>query len=569
MRPIVEQRKEDIRATDLLASALLGQKRVDEAPPLLKKVVEKQPKSALAEMRLGAALLAAKRADDGIAHIENALKKDPALHRARLLLVQYYLTQKQLDKAMQVAKAYREADPKSPVPWNLVGALDLRQADDQVAASAFEKALELEPGNVAAEHALAGMAIRKKDYKKARGYYEDVLSRHKEHLATLLKLALLDAVEKKESAMVEHLKQAVAAHPKAVQPNVMLGRYYLLKNQPGKVAPLMVELDDRQKNNPAVVEVMAFAQLAQKKYRDAQYGLKQLLKVRPKSPQLHFLMAKALGGEKDLAGMKRELRATLDLAPKHLPARLALARIALLEKGVPAAQAQLAELERIAPEHPDVLYLKGIIAGAEGDQETAAKLMEKVFEKAPNTKTMLAAARQKWAMGDPGEALALQEKWTREHPDDLLASLALAGALTQQGDVDKALDTYETILQKDPKNVVALNDMAWYLRDKEPEKALEYAQRANELAPESASVLDTLAMVQLSNQQLEKAKRSIERALAKAPGKRAVVLHKAEILSAMGDKGQAVETLQKLLADKTDFRERKEAEALLQRLTAD
>ncbi len=566
VRPIVEQRDKDIRAIDLLASALLGQKKIDQAIPLLEKLIALQPGSAVVEMRFGAALWAAKRGEEGVSHIENALKKDPNLHQARLLLVRYYLDQKQMGEAMQVAEAYSEAEPKSPVPWNLIGGLNLKKGDRKAAAEAFEQARKLEAGGPAASHALAGMAIRDKDYKKARAYYEEVLAHHKDHLATLLKRALLDAVEKKETEMVAHLQQAAAAHQKAVQPQVMLARYYLLKNQPGKVAPLMLELDDRQKNNPEVLEVQAFAKFAQKKYRDAEYNLKALLELRPKSPQLHFLMAKVYDGQKDAAAIKRELEQTVELAPKHLLARLALARMALLEKDEVGARAQVAELKKFAPEHPDVLYLDAVLMNKEGSREEAAGLLEQVFKKAPTTATMLAVVRQKWAMGNPEEALAVQEKWTQEHPADLAATLSLAGAYTQKGDLDKALVEFKKVLQKDEKNVIALNDLAWHLRDKQPARALEYAERAAELAPESAAIMDTLAVVLLKNGDIERARRQIERALAKKPKKPAFRYHGAMIAAAAGDKTSAIKALQSLLGEGGVFSEKAEARQLLAEL---
>lgn len=567
VRPIVEQHQENARAADLMASALLGEGKVEEALPLLEKLTGMKPESAVAQMRLGAAELALGQPEKGIPHLQASIAKDPELHQARLILLRYFVARKQMDRAMQVAEDYREVAPTSPAPWDLIGGLKLQGGDEDGARTPFEKALQLSPGDVAASHALASMAAKHKDFEKARGLYEGVLAQHKDHLATLLRLALLDALEKKEDAMVAHLEQAVSAHPLATAPRVMLGRYYLSKNQPGKVANLMLELKEQQRNKPDVLEVLGRAQLAQRQYRGAAFNLKELLKAWPKSATAHFLMAKAYGGQNERAKMKKELQRAVELAPKHLQAHLALARLALLQKDVVAAQARLTELEKIAPGNPDVLFFKAELADAEGDRKTASNLIQEVFRKAPNTRTMLAAARQEWAMGNPEEALVLQEKWIQEHPDDVVASLALAGGLSQKGNVDEALAQYEGVLAKDPKNVVALNDMAWQLRDKDPGKALELAQRAAELAPESARVLDTLAMVQSSNKQHQKALRSIERALEKAPGNPAMIYHSALISSAAGDREMARMRLKNLLAGKAEFVQRKAAEQMLKQLS--
>ena len=353
--------------------------------------------------------------------------------------------------------------------------------------------------------------------------------------------------------MLEHLQQAATAHPKSVQPKVLLARYYLTQGKPAKVPALMLELSEEQRQNPDVLDVMARAQLAQKQYPEAKYGLEQLIEQQPNSAQAHFLLAQAYAGLGDRAGLKRELETTIELAPRHFAARLALARLLLLEGEKEKVTEQLVVLNELSPDHPDVLRLKASLARAQGDQETASALLEDVFEASPSTASMLAVARQKWAMGDQAAALKLQEQWTEEHPDDLIAALALAGAYSQQDQVEPAIAQYQKVLEKDEQNVVALNGLAWHLRNKQPARALEYAERAAKLAPESAQVLDTLAVVLLKNGQVKRAKRSIERAYEKKPNDPAVRYHHAMIDAAAGDKAAAIKTLQALLDEGARF----------------
>jgi len=93
-------------------------------------------------------------------------------------------------------------------------------------------------------------------------------------------------------------------------------------------------------------------------------------------------------------------------------------------------------------------------------EAVAATLFEKVFEEAPNTRTMLSVARQKWAMGNPEAALALQEKWAQEHPADLTATLSLAGAYGQQGRAGVRVERYESLYRAGQAMHVDLG-LAW------------------------------------------------------------------------------------------------------------
>ena len=106
------------------------------------------------------------------------------------------------------------------------------------------------------------------------------------------------------------------------------------------------------------------------------------------------------------------------------------------------------------------------------------------------------------------------------------------------------------------------------MRDKQPEKALEYAERAAKLAPESFVVIDTLAVVLLKNGDIKRAKRSIERLLEKMPKNPAMLYHDAMIDAAAGDKASAIQPLQALLIEDSDFSEKDEAQQLLAELQA-
>lgn len=566
VRPIVRAREDNIRAKDLLASALIGQQKAELAVPLLKIVLSSQPESAAAEMRLGIALLSAGESQEGIEHIRKSIDKDPQLHLARLALVGEYVRLNDLDSAMQVAEDFRDYQSDDPAPWNLIGRLYLKQNRERNAIQAFNRAKELDPGNSMANHQLAVVAAKENDLPKARGFYEDILAQDKSDSDALHRLAILDAVENKEAEMIGHLKQAISVDSRALGPRVMLARHFLSRGEADKVAPLMVELSQQDKDSPMVLEVIAYSQLAQGQFADAGHTLKRLIEARPEEAEPHFLMAKAHAGLKDESAMRLELQRVLEYAPQHMGAHLALARLANLRNQDEPMREHLLALEDIAPDDPEVIRLKAELANKEGAPDRAAVMFESLFEAVPTTETMLSVASQKWKMGNLEEAVRLQEEWLGEHHGDVRAALSLARTYSHLDDREKMVSLYEKVLQSDGSELIALNELAWHLREEQPQKALVYAQRASELSPNSPVVLDTLALVQMSNGQFELAKRSIERALQKAPANLSIRYHSAVIAEASGDSWEASNILSELLEDAAVFPERKEAEEMLQRL---
>ena len=193
-------------------------------------------------------------------------------------------------------------------------------------------------------------------------------------------------------------------------------------------------------------------------------------------------------------------------------------------------------------------------------------LMREVFETSPSTPDMLFIANQEWEKGNIENALEMQAQWSTGHPEDAIAALALADSYTRINQLQKAIVTYQRILEKDSTNLFALNQLAWNLRNVSPKEALPYAQKASEFAPQSAVVLDTLAMVLLENGDVALANRTIQRALAQYPSSSTLRYHSALIDDAAGQKTLAKETLIKILAETNDFPERASAEELLNKI---
>lgn len=566
VRPIVEQRGQDAQSLDLLASALLGQNKIDEAIPLLEKITSLRPDSAIAYYRLGSALILQGEGSRAVESLEKAITKDPKLHLPRLALANHYVSESDFENALRVAADYKSADPDSPAPYNLIAGLHLNNGDETAALKAFEKALEMEPGNIIANQSLAKMAMNQNRSDVAKDHYRMIIKNHPDHVQSYVNLAILSLMEKNEAQMVDYLEQGISQQPSAVLPRAMMARHFLLKGLPEKVATIVVGLDEVGKNDPMILEVMAYAAVAEERLGDAKRLLARLLSIRENQPHLHFLLARVFAQSGESDSMKGELRRTLEISPDYFPANIASARVALLEGDRVLARERLSKARQIAPGHPEVLKVEATLARLEGRAGKASDLSRQVFDGFPTTANMLTLANDQWKAGNRQEAVEIQEDWVSRHPEDTIAALALTGLYSNLGEAGKAIAQLELTLEKDPDNVVALNEIAWKLKDTAPGQALKYASRAYQLAPESVSILDTLAYVQLKNNQIDLAERSIERALSKAPNNPSVRYHSAMIAEGSGDINEATRILSGLLRDETQFPERDEAERMLRRL---
>ena len=102
------------------------------------------------------------------------------------------------------------------------------------------------------------------------------------------------------------------------------------------------------------------------------------------------------------------------------------------------------------------------------------------------------------------------------------AHLWLAETELQAGNSAAAIAQYRKLLEKDSRNLVALNGLGYLLADRanQPDEALKYAQQAKELAPQDPAVEDTLGWVYYCKGLYPVAAGHLEAAVAKEPNAR-------------------------------------------------
>jgi len=567
--PVIRTDEEDVASLKMLASAHMQQGRGNEGVILFSKIASLQPDSAIAHLDWASALLVNGNEDKGLEQLETALALDPDMQNSvDEVLIRHYLLRKEFDKALTVANSYQQRNPQLAEPYKLLGLIHLAQQEIQTAKADFEKARQLAPGDILANNSLASMAMQNSDYKVSRQHYEEILAHHTDNLDTLMKLSQLDEHEGREEDMINHLQQAIAAHPDAVQPRTSLARHHLAKGAPEQVTAALGDLQQSQIKNPLVLNVLGQSQLAQRSAADAKVTFDRLIEVQPESAQAHYLLALAHAQLGNTQKLEMELKKTIAFETNHLPARLALARVSLLQQNIDVARQQLATLKRNAPDNPDVMTLEATLARVSGKQDKALDIYTEVFENVSSSTSMLALAQQKWGMNDKEGTLTLLEHWLEQHPQDVSARLRLAHALTNMNRTTDAVEQYETVLAQSENNLAALNNLAWLLTKANPKQALKHAEKASELAPGSAEITDTLAMILMKNGEFERALRINERAINKFTNNLSLSYHRAQILEAAGRSSEAQSQLSSLLRNTQTFPERQEAEQMLNRLKA-
>ena len=101
-------------------------------------------------------------------------------HPIRFIMIGGFLGAGKTTTIGRLAREYQERNPDSATSYYLLGRAYLASGERQKAMTAFNKALELRPGDPGAGSSLADLALSDDDYEAARNYYKQVLEHYPE-----------------------------------------------------------------------------------------------------------------------------------------------------------------------------------------------------------------------------------------------------------------------------------------------------------------------------------------------------------------------------------------------------
>ncbi len=564
--PVLLSQPDDIFALKLMADVEQAAHQPQKALQYLQKLVELESSDPAIRIRMGTALLAAGRKEAGLAALEKALAIDPKATRPDITLALAYLRDKNFPEAEKAIARLERKMPNDPLPLNLKAMWHQARGDAAKAESALEKALKFSPGDPVTVENLVRLLIKQDRLDEARQILESALEINPAIPAFQLQLAKLDLARGDFKNMEERLQAVLQSQPDLLEPNLLLAKYYLQFGQPHRAQTLLETIRPRYPDHPLLLSLLAKAQIASKLPHAALNTAKHLTLVDPSSPLGHFLLAQAYSQSGQLRRFRQALDTTLDLDPDFLPARQAKIKLMAMEGKTEEIERELADLAAKYPNDVQVLNLRAWWALHRRQPEQAIGLYEKVLQQHPTSKAARNLAKAVWQAGKREEAIQRLKQWRLKHPRDTGALYLLSLMYQGTKQKDKAHQILTEIVRMAPHHVLALNDLAWLLRQSAPTQALEYAEKAYAAAPEAAWIIDTLGVTLLENGQIKRAARLLEKAAKRAPNNPAIHYHLALARHRLGLDDSALASLKRALAGQQDFAERPEAETLLRTL---
>tara|TARA_Y100001001_G_scaffold124300_1_gene122699 strand:+ start:4239 stop:6878 length:2640 start_codon:yes stop_codon:yes gene_type:complete len=517
----------EITPTPFIRAAMMAKidsgKR-EEALATLSRAVESRPNDAdLLAMHGLLALSLPSHSEEGIASLSKALDLDSSRSRLRLALARHYMQQ---GKQEQALGQMRVALTQSPTDWPVTQyylSLLLNTGQEAEAKDVKDSLLNGFADEPKAVTLAAMTEYRLGDVESARSRLEQQIQNDPDNATALATLAVVYQGEGKNKEAVATLVKAALLSPDSIGPIQGAGQLYARNHSPEEVASWLVGI--AEEHPELAVNSTALAaqiQIQQGNLTEARRLLENIADEDQNDTAIQ-VEGQLLAAEADAAASSEnwpEARAkaaeAAALRPENLRFALVPVNIYGQEGKYQDALDSLEELESVHGENTAIDLMRArLLASSEG-QEDAWNYLQSRWQETKEPKLLpvlidLARARS------PHDVDELTKAWVEAQPESASALLSRAEYQMTSGDESGAITSYQAAIGYQPDNPVALNNLAWLLRERNQEQAINLARQAQELAPENAAILDTYGWILHLAGRHEDAKPLIEKALALSP----------------------------------------------------
>ena len=463
--------------------------------------------------------------------------------------------------------------PDHPGSLYLSAVANIAEGNLATARSQLDRLLAAQRDNVQGHLLMANLHLLTEDPQGAEEVARSILQDDNTNYAamSLLATALNAQGRSSDEETIELYQRMAQARPDAAEPRWALGSA-LMQAGDADAGAEQFQLARELSPEPTVAqERMIQTRLANGDVAGARADAEAYAQQQPQSHRPHLFLARIAMKQNDLDEARTQfgeaeerLHEALAEEPDNLELQVLMIDALMGQGKLEEADVLLTALPPDLVNDPGALLARGRIALAEDRPAEAEPLLRRALTESPNSMTLLWLSGAIGAQGRVDQAINLLTEWLADNPADVLVRNELASIYVRLGREEEAREEYQRVVERGPDNVFVLNNLAWLLREDDPQQALEHIKRARELSPRNPRIIDTQAMIQLEIGEIQEALSLNQAALDLAPEAPDLLYNRALILHANGESDEAYDILQTLAgAENAAYPQKEQARALL------
>lgn len=463
----------------------LGRGNAEEAENQLREVLRSAPDFPPAHLLLGAVSYQRGQLETSEAHLARYVSIDPSNLRAAKLLAVVRLKLGNTDGALQLLEPRIPIAKEDPQFLAILGTAYMKKNDFAKGSDYLNQAAALAPNAAAIRTQLGISQLGAGDAGKATEELQTAVQLDPDMLQADLLLVLVHMREGQYDQAVEAAQQMVKRHPNDPLSYNVIGAAYLGKGEKQDAKKYFLKaLEVDPKFIAARVNLARLAQMDGDE-AGARKHLEEALTQEPGNLRVLLALAQLAERSGDAQLLRKRLEQARDANPKAIEPRVLLARLELTRNEPLKALATARELANDHPRHPVVLRTLGQVQLAAGETASAAVTFER---------------------------LVAVESRSEE------ARYLLADARMKNGDLSGAASALNEALQLNAKHVPSLAmQVALYVKQNKPEKALEAAQALQKYYPDAGIGYQLEGGVELQQKRYKQAAESLSQAYSRTP----------------------------------------------------
>lgn len=533
-----------IKSAVTLASIRLSDKKPDEAEKILLRMVEASPKESEAHLALARFYRIINQREKSEEQLRIALSLKPQDSQLLSQIAGEYVSAGKPDLA---EKAYRDlskmADPNFKTAY---GEYLLRQGKKNEAVAELQRVSESDPGNRQYRTTLISAYLASGNQAKAQGLLEQALAKNENDTDALMQRAQLRLQAKQFADARKDLQKVLSFRGQDAQVRLLMAFADLgLGDKVGRIE----DLGEAVRIDPKLLAARLELALAKLETGDKRTAMQLIEDATPEQKlQLLYQLTRneILMASGDWAEARKSI-ASLKPYGAQVAVQLQEAAILIHDGSYARAREIVRNVFKSDPNNMSALHLLGKSFAEEKNAPGMMQAMRELAQQYPQSAMMRAQhAQSAWGMGYLDEARTEYEFLLKQQPGNPVIVNALAQidiaqqnfdnarkrlapllntregsvparytlAMLEQrsGNTTAAVEQYRQIIAADPKQAIALNNLAYQLLQsgKNTDEALRFAQQALEVAPNSPIVQDTAALAHLQSGHIPTAVRMLE-----------------------------------------------------------
>jgi len=595
----------------MLARIYTADKRDQDLVHILRTMIRIDPDSNAHRFALSDALTRQGKPQEADAVIQAMIQEKPDKEDLYLRAAQFYLDRNRREDARTLLTTGKKTIATCyNIHLALASILVSENKNDQ-AIDILNQALNFDSspsskGVIQTKNALATLYMSMNQVDKARQYVDDILKASPGSLEGLYTHGLIGISSNSPMDAVSSFRTLLSQTPDNENAYSLLSKAHMMNRENLLALEVLKQGLQAMPDSDRLKKDLADYNLTSKRYADAEKSYKELLAAHPANPDLLSNLAALyeITGRKDQA--LKTLARIKETYPLHPTGYLKTAQIHIRSGQLDQAIRELETARKKTPPTAELISLLAKTLSTRKLYDKAIALCDEQIQAGQNAdiftnlkgSILEAAGKQAEALISYEKALALKPLWdlpahnlARMHlaagkkdlaekiltgslernPANTSIALFLGNMYETQNRVDKAIDLYRTLLDKDPQNHAVANNLAVLIGETSTspgdlKKAIALIEEVIKARPGDSLIKDTLGWLHYRAGDYTRAQTALTQALALAPNHPELNYHMGMILFKKGQTALARTHLEKALRTKEPYRGIDEARTTLNQL---